>query len=209
MPKLRAEIIATRDTGLIPEGMFSRLAGEKTIYEYAQSEAYPIERLVDLADKASSRDPAVLADLTAAMDDPHPIIRYWGAVGCLVLQDRAAPAKEKLTKLLADDWGDIRVAAAAALSYLGEAESALGALASALDSQEEYEVLAALNALDFIGGGQRDLERVGRSSEAQVCGHSRSDLPATCSARRFSRGPDGRPNIVLMMADDQGWADRL
>jgi hypothetical protein len=32
---LRAEILATRDTGFIPEGMFPRLADERTIYEYA------------------------------------------------------------------------------------------------------------------------------------------------------------------------------
>ena len=117
---LRAEIIATRDTGFIPEGMFGRLAGEKTIYEYAQSGAYPIDRIVALADKASSRDVAALAELAAAMDDPHPIIRYWGAVGCLVLQDRAAPAKAKLLALLGDNWGDIRIVAAEALTCLGE-----------------------------------------------------------------------------------------
>lgn len=158
---LRAEIIATRDTGFIPEGMFGRLAGEKTIYEYAQSGAYPIERIVDLADKASSREVAALAELVAAMDDPHPIIRYWGAVGCLVLQDRAAPAKAKLLALLGDDWGDIRIVAAEALTCLGEGETALEGLASELDGPEEYEVLAALNALDFTwAAGNAPLERI-------------------------------------------------
>jgi arylsulfatase A-like enzyme len=147
---LRDELIATRDTGFIPEGMFARLAGDKTIYEYAHSDAYPIGRIVDTADKASSRDVAVLPELMAAMDDPHPVIRYWGAVGCLVLQDRAAAAKTKLTALLADDWGDIRVATAEAFGYLGEPDTALDTLVAVLDSQEEYEVLAALNALDFL-----------------------------------------------------------
>lgn len=159
--RLRDELIATRDTGFIPEGMFARLAGDKTIYEYAHSDAYPIGRIVDAADKASSRDVAVLPELMAAMDDPHPVIRYWGAVGCLVLQDRAAAAKIKLTALLADDWGDIRVAAAEAFGYLGEPDTALDTLVAALDSQEEYEVLAALNALDFLqAAGKVPLGRI-------------------------------------------------
>jgi arylsulfatase A-like enzyme len=158
---LRDELIATRDTGFIPEGMFARLAADKTIYEYSQSDAYPIQRIVILADQAASREPAVLADLTAAMDDPHPVIRYWGALGCLVLQDRAAPAKAKLTALLEDDWGDIRVAAAEALGHLGETEAALDTLAAVLDSKEDYEVLAALNALDFLqAAGKLPLRRI-------------------------------------------------
>ncbi|MBI3468545.1 MAG: sulfatase-like hydrolase/transferase [Planctomycetes bacterium] len=100
--KLRAEIISSRDTGFIPEAMFSRLAGDKTIYEYAQSDAYPIERIIDLADKASSRDPAHLPDLRTALADPHPVIRYWGAIGCLVLQTDAAPLRNELHGLLRD-----------------------------------------------------------------------------------------------------------
>ncbi len=147
---LRAEMIATRDTGFIPEGMFRRLAGEKTIYEYAQSGAYPIQRIVDLADKATSRDAAVLPDLMTAMDDQHPIIRYWGAMGCLVLQAKAESAKAKLTRLLDDDWADVRVAAAEALGYLGESGAALEALRPVLRSGDLHQALAALNALDFM-----------------------------------------------------------
>jgi hypothetical protein len=147
---LRADLLAIRDTGFISEGMFERLAGGKTIYDYAQSDAYPIERIVDLANRASSRDRAALADLQAALQDPHPVIRYWGAVGCLVLQDQSQPAKTQLKDLLKDEWPDVRIAAAEALCYLGEADAALASLQSSLSGQGQYEVLAALNALDFM-----------------------------------------------------------
>lgn len=147
---LRAEIIEARDTGFIPEGMVARLAGEGTIYEYAQSDAYPIKRIAELADKATSRDAAELPELVAAMDDPNPVIRYWGALGCLVLQGQAALAKEALEARLQDDWADVRIVAAESLSHLGESEAALAALGEVLESGGTYEVLAALNALDGI-----------------------------------------------------------
>lgn len=149
---LRAELIATRDTGFIPEGMFERLAADKTIYAYAQSDAYPIERVVDVADAATSRDRAALPGLLRALADPHPVIRYWGAVGCLVLQDKATSAKPELLAALRDDWADVRVAAAEALGYTGGADAAIDALAGVLGGGEAdpYERLAALNALDFM-----------------------------------------------------------
>jgi arylsulfatase A-like enzyme len=148
--QLDGDIIWMRDTGLIPEGMFDRLAGNRTLYEYAQSDAYPIERIVAVANLATSRDPAALEKLLAACGDAHPVVRYWGATGCLVLQDKAAPAKATLKKLLRDDWPDVRVVAAEALSYLGETELALKTLEPIIKGDQFYASLAALNALDFM-----------------------------------------------------------
>jgi hypothetical protein len=148
--KLRAEILTSRDAGFIPEGMIARLAGEKTIHEYAQSDAYPLERILDLADKASDRKAAHLPDFIAAMNDPHPVVRYWAATGCLILQDKAAPAQAQLETQLTDDWQDVRVVAAEALAYFGNREAAAGTIADALKSENYYESLAAQNALDYM-----------------------------------------------------------
>ena len=147
---LREEMLAIRDTGFLPEGMLTRLAAGSTAYDYAQSDAYPIERLVTLADRATARDAGRLGDLVEALADPHPAARYWGALGCLVLQEQAMPAKLPLLEALDDDWADVRVAAAEALGYLGESEAALEALEGVLERGNPYEVLAALNALDFM-----------------------------------------------------------
>lgn len=148
--KLRADMIAVRDTGFIPEGMFDKLAGDKTIYDYAQSAAYPIERIIDLADLATSRDPAAMPELTKALDDSHPVIRYWAATGCLVLQNKATPAKAKLQALLNDEWNDIRIVAAEALGYLDEKEAAFTTVAHVIKEGGHYEALAAQNTLDFM-----------------------------------------------------------
>ncbi|QIF01513.1 sulfatase-like hydrolase/transferase [Roseimicrobium sp. ORNL1] len=148
--KLRAEMLAVRDTGFIPEGMHEKLAGEKTIYDYAQSDAYPLERIIDVADVATSRDASALPQLLKAMEDPHPVVRYWGAIGCLVLQKDAAPAKEKLLGLLKDEWNDVRIAAAEALGWLGESEQPASVLAEVIHRGSLYEVVTAQNALDAM-----------------------------------------------------------
>ena len=159
--RLRAEMIATRDTGFIPEGMFTRLAAGKTIYDYAQSSAYPIERIIDLADKATSRDAKFLPDLAAAFDDSHPVVRYWGATGCLILQQRAAAAKSKLEARLQDEWPDVRIVAAEALGYHGASEAAAAVLAVEIKSREPHVALAALNALEYMWrAGHLPLARV-------------------------------------------------
>jgi hypothetical protein len=147
---LNGEMISTRDTGFIPEGMFERLAGDKTIYDYAQSDAYPIERIVKLAGLATSREAATLPEMLKAMQDPHPVIRYWGVTGCLVLQEKAKPAATALKARLQDEYADVRVVAAEALAWTGDAESAQAALQEVITTGRPYETLAALNALDAL-----------------------------------------------------------
>lgn len=147
---LRADILKTRDTGFIPEGMFSKLAGGETIYDYAQSSAYPLARILDLADKASDRNPSHLFTFVAAFDDPHPVIRYWAATGCLILQNKIEPARAKLFALLNDEWPDVRVVAAEALAHLGEKDAAVRTIAAVLQTGNLHEALAAQNALDFL-----------------------------------------------------------
>jgi N-sulfoglucosamine sulfohydrolase len=147
---LRSEMLATRDTGFIPEGMFPRLAGERTIYDYAQSDAYPLERIIDMADRASDGKKEHLPGLTAALDDEHPVMRYWGAVGCLILRDGAASAKSRLLARLKDESLDVRVAAAEAVAHLDERDAAVETLADVVRDGNSHEILAAQNALDFL-----------------------------------------------------------
>ena len=147
---LKGEMLATRDTGLIPEGMMRRLAGEQTIYEYAQSSEFPAKTVLELASKAAQRDQATLPEFVAAMNHPHPVPRYWGAMGCLLLGKAAKPAKDALLQRLDDPMFDARVVAAEALATLGETDRAIQSLAAVLEHGQPYEVLAAQNALDAL-----------------------------------------------------------
>ena len=158
---LKQDIVRTRDIGLVPEGMFVRLAADMTLYEYAQSDAYPIERIVEVANLAASRDASSLNKLIAACNDPHPVIRYWGATGCLILQKKAERAKGALNALLKDEWMDNRVVAAEAISYLGETDLALRTMKPIIRGKEGFSTLAALNALDFmLDAGNVSLDRI-------------------------------------------------
>jgi hypothetical protein len=147
---LRDRTIALRDVGFIPEGMYPRLAAESTIYDYGQSDAYPIERIVNLADVATSRDPQYLSTLATAASDPHPVIRYWAAVGFLVLRQSAMSAKPVVSMLLEDDSLDVRVIASEAMAHLGEVDKAVDVLADVLRSGNPHEILAAQNAIEYL-----------------------------------------------------------
>jgi len=103
-----------------------------------------------MANLAASRDAASIDKLITACNDPHPVIRYWAATGCLILQTKAMPAKDKLKALLNDEWMDVRVVAAEALSYLGQTDLALQTMKPIIRGKETFATVAALNALDFM-----------------------------------------------------------
>ncbi len=183
---LRQEILATRDIGFIPEGMFPRLADTRTIYDYAQSDAYPLERILDIADKASDAQAANLPELIKALDDPHPVVRYWGGTGCLILRKSAAPASAALQARLHDDWPDVRVVAAEALAWLGDAPAALHVLTEVIQTGNPHEALAAQNAIDFL----------------REAGHiSLEEARASMSGRTFSEPADRIPNYLLNLSE--------
>jgi HEAT repeat protein len=77
-------------------------------------------------------------------------VRYWAATGCLILGDRAAPARAKLQERLADEWTDVRVVAAESLAHLGGAADAAKVVVAALKSANPHEALAAQNTLEYM-----------------------------------------------------------
>ena len=140
----------TKDTGLIPEGMYPELAADKTIYEYAQDEL-PARAVVAAAMVATSRDPSQLEELQRLCRSQSLLLRYWGATGALVLGEEAAPMKERLLPLLQDPSLDVRAVAAEALGHLGETKKAAPILVDIIEEGNEHESLAAITALESFG----------------------------------------------------------
>jgi arylsulfatase A-like enzyme len=144
---VRKHMLDIRDNGFIPEG--SPTEG----YDSSRDPgAYPLERILETADAAIQRNPANVQRLIGWLADENESIRYWAALGCVMLRERAAPAAGRLAERLNDSSRSVRVAAAEALCYLGREDAALAALESCLRTDESPWVrLQAANSLQNIG----------------------------------------------------------
>lgn len=148
---LKRHTLEIVDNGFVPEG--SPLEG----YEASRvAGAWSLERVFELATLASERNPANLAKLTAALDDPSEPIRWWAAQGCAMLREQAAPAAAALRKRLEDASGAVQIAAAEALARQGQAVAALPVLERWLqDKDNPWFALQAANVLDHLGEAAR------------------------------------------------------
>ena len=143
-------MLEIRDLAFIPEGDRLLRSDTGTIYEAFQSQEFPLKRVIETAEIASEGDPAHLNLLIERLSDDDSAVRYWAAIGCRVLRDRATAAKDALLKQLDDQYADVRIAAAEALFYIGETESALNLLIREVDNEHEMAALHAINVLTAI-----------------------------------------------------------
>lgn len=163
--RLRAEerswILRVRDLGFLPEGEIHARASGRTPWEMGQNdEDYPLKRIVTVAALAaagSTDDDVAVLVLVEAMRDPDSAVRYWGAMGLLMREDRAVGmARESLLVALEDDSPYVRITAAEALARFGTAadlEICLDLLVTEADVVKTglYRSMSALNAIDAIG----------------------------------------------------------
>lgn len=143
----RQWLLETKDVGFIPEAMMLDISDKTTLYEYARSGAYPLEKVLETAEKASSGGIEVVMQ---RLDDEEPIVRYWAATGCTILGKKASAAKDALKKLMDDPEVAVRIAAAEALYHLEEKETAIGVLKDALKSDNLMARVQALNVLETM-----------------------------------------------------------
>ncbi|MCH5375771.1 MAG: sulfatase-like hydrolase/transferase [Planctomycetes bacterium] len=148
--------LRTRDLGLMSEYEMHRRAEGSTQYEVGQSETtYPLQRILPAAELAGEREPANLPKLVALTEDDEPIVRWWAALGLVMLGDQARPAEATLNRCLRDDSPLVRVAAAEALYQLGHIDSARNALIEALADETPFVRLRAINVLYRMGDDAR------------------------------------------------------
>ena len=151
---MRAEMVKTYDTGLMPESMRNRrrILNKTTFYEMVRDpNLYPLEKYLDTADIALARKIENMPTLVEYLKDEDECMRYWGVIGCLLLEEKAAAAKDELVKLMDDESIEIPIFAAWALYKMGEKKVGLDKLSSILHETNS----------DTVGG---ILDRMGEDS---------------------------------------------
>jgi N-sulfoglucosamine sulfohydrolase len=153
----REWILEQKDVGFIPEAMMLEIVKRQPLYDYARSGQYPLAQIMETAELASSGDPKVLSELTRRLSDKHPVVRYWAAMGCTILSEDAAAAKNGLTALTQDPEMSVRLAAAEALYNIGQRALAISVLEYGLKSDNVMVRVQALNILENVGEDARPL----------------------------------------------------
>ena len=163
-------MIQNRDLGLVPEAMFFELIGKnkkyKTLYEYAQSSDYEIERILGVAKAASFGDQSKVSEYLQYMNDDNPIVRYWGAYGVFLAKEKGNTALEALKHMVQnDDIAANRLMAAQGLGLSGDRDFACWAILKELEATNDASIFhAGLMALLFshtdVMLGEKDWQKL-------------------------------------------------
>ena len=145
-------MLEIHDTGLMPEGEMSAKNKNQPSYNFVHSKAYSLKKIKYAADISSLRDKSKLHEIISFMKDKEPMVRYWGATGCLILGEDAKSASKELKVLLKDTNPDVRITAAEALCTYGTSIEAATVLIESLNEENQMVRVHAINSLELIGG---------------------------------------------------------
>jgi arylsulfatase A-like enzyme len=176
---LERRLVETRDLGFVPESMLSTLTAGGPPYSYGRSAEYPIAHILSVALAATAPEPPDAARrdrLEAALADVHPVLRYWGAMGCLLHPDLAREQAQALRELAADDpFSANRAAAAAALAGIGDTDAALAVLLELLKLDDDIARLEVMNRIEDLGWIDRvpraEIRRIAADGQTYYSAH--------------------------------------
>jgi uncharacterized sulfatase len=154
----REQVLKVRDVGFLPEDEIHSRSPGSTPYEVGHDDQkYPLGRILDTAELASSLRPDALPQLREAMRDSDSAVRYWATLGILMRgKEAVAAAHGDLLKALTDPAPSVRIAAAEALGKYGSDDDLNRALTvllelAPLSKNNLYVSMRALNAIDELG----------------------------------------------------------
>ncbi len=161
LARMRAECDAwlrdIRDVSFTPELDMHRLTRASTPYEFARDpHRYPLDRVLRLAAMAASGNAANLPEFVKNLRGENTVLQYWGAIGCRVLDAKAAPAREALAAAMKNSPSpSVRMAAAELLCRLGESAGPLAVLQAYLTHEEPWTRMHAAVTLGWLGDRAR------------------------------------------------------
>ncbi len=155
----REHLLAVRDAGFLPEAEMVRraAAGGTTIRRMTTDPSMPLQRIIETAELASTRDAAAVDELIRRLVDQDSGVRYWAATGCAVRGPAARHAGTALHAAVDDESPSVRVVVAEALVLIGNDKVGLGLLDKCLAHHDPRVVLHAVNVVQALG---RDAEPV-------------------------------------------------
>jgi hypothetical protein len=136
------------DAALMPESEVVRRAQANglTIYEMVRDPSlYNTSALLDAADLALAKDPNHLPALEKLLNHPDCGLRYWGIIGCFLLDHQPAGLQG-----LEDESHEVRAMAAWLLINTGKKAEGVHCLEDLL-SESSYATLSVLNIIDWMG----------------------------------------------------------
>ena len=146
--ELRKKQLEIKDAGLLPETEMLQLTKKynTTIYEMARNPSqYDVKKILDAADLALEQKPQNLPKLRTMLDSKDLGDRYWGIVGCFLLNDI-----EGALKALNNESHEVRAMAAWTLINNKQKEKGIQVL-TGLIREKSYAMLTIMNMLDWIG----------------------------------------------------------
>ncbi|MBD3344410.1 MAG: hypothetical protein GF401_05030 [Chitinivibrionales bacterium] len=142
----------TKDTAFIPEGQLRKWAtqygNEYSVVDGGGNNA--MDRWI-AAVQLSEQGPDSIPAMVTNLDDSDPVVRYWATMGLGHQGTVAQSAEQKLLVLLDDPSGDVRVAAARALTLMDKPPQALDAFRALIQHQRKEVRLHALNVIELLG----------------------------------------------------------
>lgn len=140
---------SSRDLGLIPEPILEdlgKLYGSK--YEILkQPENETMVR--DLIGIIAAGESGKVARLRKGLNSENPAIRYWAATWLGVLKNN--DSSQALMQAMGDSMTAVRVAAALALSRLGQPEKGIDIILESIDDENWLAGMYAIRALEWSG----------------------------------------------------------
>ncbi|MGJ8641879.1 MAG: sulfatase-like hydrolase/transferase [Luteolibacter sp.] len=150
--QLRSWQESVHDAGMLPESEMVKRAADHdmTIYEMVRDpDLYDLPSLIDAADLAMEKNPANREALLKLLDSQDSGLRYWGIVGCFLINEQAAGFK-----VLDDESHEVRAMAAWLLINTGEEAKGFECLDNLLKTKS-YATLKVLNIIDWLGEDAR------------------------------------------------------
>ncbi len=154
--ELDAWMIEHRDLGVVPESMLFEMTGDgrkhATLYEYGQSDDYPVEQILAAAKLASAGGPDQLSTYLDYLQSSEPAIRFWGAYALFYHRiDQSNVAAALKAMIQNDEFATNRIMAAQALAWCGDSDAAFEAIMAEIRPNEmnAYVLLFALNAFQY------------------------------------------------------------